>query len=82
MIANTFIISGSSFHMFICPQANLAVQEARLAVAMSDLNTAQAQLDDKNRELAAVMAMYDAAMAEKQVTVLTFLLQLDGFITF
>lgn len=48
-------------------QANLAVQEARLAVAMQDLNEAQAQLDEKNRELAEVMAMYDAAMKEKQV---------------
>lgn len=34
---------------------------------MRDLNEAQAQLDDKNKELAAVMAMYDAAMKEKQV---------------
>lgn len=48
-------------------QANLAVQEAKLGVAMSDLNSAQAQLDEKNRELAEVMAMYDAAMSEKQV---------------
>ena len=48
-------------------KANLAVQEARLAAAMKDLNTAQAQLDEKNRELAEVMAMYDAAMKEKQV---------------
>lgn len=48
-------------------KANLAVQEARLQSAMRDLNEAQAQLDDKNKELAAVMAMYDAAMKEKQV---------------
>ncbi|XP_053396215.1 dynein axonemal heavy chain 5-like isoform X3 [Mercenaria mercenaria] len=47
-------------------KANLAVQEAKLALAMSDLNAAQAQLDEKNRELAEVMAMYDAAMSEKQ----------------
>ena len=44
------------------------MQEARLAVAMNDLNVAQAQLDEKNRELAEVMAMYDAAMKEKQVS--------------
>ena len=44
------------------------MQEARLAVAMNDLNEAQAQLDEKNRELAEVMAMYDAAMKEKQVS--------------
>ncbi|XP_052807224.1 dynein axonemal heavy chain 5-like isoform X2 [Mya arenaria] len=50
-------------------KANLAVQEARLAVAMQDLNDAQAQLDEKNAELAKVMAMYDAAMAEKQALV-------------
>jgi dynein heavy chain len=55
----------------------LAVQEAKLAVAMSDLNDAQAQLDEKNRELAEVMAMYDAAMSEKQVNVdLYFSLQI------
>lgn len=45
----------------------MAVQEAKLAVAMNDLNVAQAQLDEKNRELAEVMALYDAAMTEKQV---------------
>ncbi|KAK3097645.1 hypothetical protein FSP39_011696 [Pinctada imbricata] len=50
-------------------KANLAVQEARLAAAMKDLNQAQAQLDEKNRELAEVMAMYDAAMKEKQALV-------------
>ena len=38
---------------------------------MNDLNEAQAQLDEKNRELAEVMAMYDAAMKEKQVCQLT-----------
>lgn len=50
-------------------KANLAVQEARLQSAMKDLNNAQAQLDEKNKELAAVMAMYDAAMKEKQVRI-------------
>ena len=52
---------------FICVQANLAVQEARLGVAMGDLNAAQATLDEKEAELAVVRAMYDKAMAEKQV---------------
>lgn len=43
------------------------MQEARLQVAMGDLAAAQAQLDEKERELAAVQADYDRAMAEKQV---------------
>ena len=34
---------------------------------MSDLNEAQAQLDEKQRELDVVQALYDKAMAEKQV---------------
>jgi len=45
----------------------LTLQEARLGVAMSDLDGAQATLDEKNRELAEVMAVFDAAMKEKQV---------------
>ena len=45
----------------------MTVQEARLGVAMADLNAAQAQLDEKEAELAVVRAMYDKAMAEKQV---------------
>ena len=48
-------------------KANLAIQEARYTVAMNDLNQAQAQLDDKQRELDEVQAKYDAAMLEKQV---------------
>lgn len=48
-------------------QANLAVSEAKLAVANDELETAQAQLDEKQKELDTVQAMYDAAMAEKQV---------------
>ena len=35
-------------------QANLVVQEARLGVAMADLNAAQAILDEKEGELRAV----------------------------
>lgn len=34
---------------------------------MKDLNRAQAQLDEKQRELDAVQALYDQAMREKQV---------------
>ena len=49
-------------------QANLAVQEARYNVAMNDLNTAQATLDEKQRELDSVQQMYDTAMMEKQVS--------------
>ena len=48
-------------------KANLAVQEARYNAAMNDLSKAQAQLDEKQKELDAVQAMYDGAMAEKQV---------------
>ncbi len=47
-------------------KANLIIQEARLGVAMKDLNTAQAQLDEKEAELQVVQAQYDAAMAEKK----------------
>ena len=48
-------------------KANLAVQEVRLSTAMSDLNATQAQLDEKQRELDVVQAMYDKAMRQKQV---------------
>lgn len=48
-------------------KANLAVQEAKLKVAMGDLQEAQAQLDEKQKELDEVQAMYDAAMKEKQM---------------
>ncbi|XP_053402509.1 dynein axonemal heavy chain 5-like isoform X4 [Mercenaria mercenaria] len=47
-------------------KANLAVQEARLQVAMADLAAAQAKLDEKEAELAVVQAEYDKAMSEKQ----------------
>jgi len=52
----------------VLPQANLAVQEARYEAAMKDLNKAQDQLDEKEKELEAVQAQYDQAMSEKQVT--------------
>ena len=58
-------------------QANLAVQEARLQVAMGDLATAQAQLDAKEAELRIVQAEYDKAMSEKQVYRLTSLFLLE-----
>ena len=47
-------------------KANLAIQEAKYQVAMTDLNNAQAQLDAKEAELAVVQAQYDKAMTEKQ----------------
>lgn len=46
----------------------MTVQEARLSVAMGDLQKAQAQLDEKEAELAKVRAMYEQAMREKQVS--------------
>ena len=45
------------------------MQENRLATATKELNEAQAKLDDKQRELDKVQAIYDAAMAEKQVCI-------------
>eukprot|EP00731_Ephydatia_muelleri_P018279 Em0011g319a len=47
-------------------KANLAVQEGRLKVAMSSLQVAQVQLDDKQRELDAVQMMYEGAVKEKK----------------
>ncbi|PVD20700.1 hypothetical protein C0Q70_18859 [Pomacea canaliculata] len=47
-------------------KANLAVQEGRLGVALSDLNKAQSQLDEKEAELAVVQGEFDNAMSEKQ----------------
>lgn len=43
------------------------VQEARLKVAAAELNGAQEKLDDKQRELDKVQALYDGAVREKQV---------------
>ncbi|KAK3879380.1 hypothetical protein Pcinc_016045 [Petrolisthes cinctipes] len=47
-------------------KANLALQEARLRLAMGDLNRAQAVLDEKQRKLDIVRGQYHAALAEKQ----------------
>ena len=44
------------------------MQEARYEAAMKDLNKAQDQLDEKEKELEAVQAQYDQAMSEKQVS--------------
>jgi len=49
-------------------QANLAVQEAKYESAMKDLNEAQSQLDEKQRELDDVRSLYDQAMIEKQAS--------------
>ncbi|XP_050711756.1 dynein axonemal heavy chain 5-like isoform X2 [Eriocheir sinensis] len=47
-------------------KSNLALQEARLRLAMGDLERAQAVLDDKQRELDVVRGQYQTALAEKQ----------------
>ncbi|ROT80144.1 hypothetical protein C7M84_001143 [Penaeus vannamei] len=47
-------------------KSNLALQEARLRVAMADLERAQAELDEKERELDVVRGQYQVALAEKQ----------------
>lgn len=49
-------------------QANLAVQQNRLAIANTDLQKAQAELDAKQAELDVVQADYEKAMTEKQVS--------------
>jgi len=54
-------------------QANLAVQEAKYESAMKDLNSAQMQLDEKQRELDAARALYDQAMTEKQARLASFM---------
>ena len=48
----------------------MAVQEARLAVAMKDLNEAQAELDAKQAQLDEVQAQYEKAVREKQVRII------------
>jgi len=47
---------------------------------MKDLNKAQAQLDEKQRELDAVQALYDQAMKEKQVWVKQQVVDQDFYI--
>ena len=44
------------------------MQQAKYESAMKDLNAAQSQLDDKQRELDAARVLYDQAMTEKQVS--------------
>jgi len=43
------------------------VQQARLNTATTDLNRAEAQLEDKQKELDLVRAEYDKALKHKQV---------------
>ena len=43
-------------------------QQARLEGATTELNDAQAILDEKQKELDIVQALYDSAMTEKQVS--------------
>jgi len=50
-------------------KANLTVQEGRLNKANEELATAQAQLDEKEKELNVVKAQYDAAMTKKQALI-------------
>ena len=60
-------------------QANLIKQQSRLGSATTELDEAQAILDDKQKELDVVQALYDSAMTEKQVSkifaYLSFILQ-------
>lgn len=51
----------------------MAVQEAMYESAMKDLNTAQAQLDEKQRDLDTAQALYDQAMIEKQASFASFM---------
>ena len=50
-------------------KANLAIQEGRLNKANDELAKAQAQLDEKEKELNVVKAQYDAAMSKKQALI-------------
>eukprot|EP00118_Oscarella_pearsei_P013119 m.101516 g.101516 ORF g.101516 m.101516 type:complete len:4701 (+) comp37133_c1_seq2:73-14175(+) len=47
-------------------KANLAVQESRLNAANLELNNAQSQLEEKEKELKGVQDMYEKAVREKQ----------------
>nr|XP_018671052.1 dynein heavy chain 5, axonemal isoform X3 [Ciona intestinalis] len=61
-MANFYVINKEVLPL----KANLAVQESLYNNAMMALKKAEAELDEKNRELAVVQARYDAAMKEKQ----------------
>ncbi|GFY67865.1 dynein heavy chain 5, axonemal [Trichonephila inaurata madagascariensis] len=52
---------------------NLAVQEARLAVAMKELKSVEQELEDKENDLKEVKAQYESAIANKEVCLLNFL---------
>ncbi|KAK2191796.1 hypothetical protein NP493_45g04011 [Ridgeia piscesae] len=56
------------YNMASAKKANLVKQQARLDGATVELNDAQAILDEKQRELDVVQALYDSAMTEKQLT--------------
>ncbi len=56
----------SKTHVFL--KANLAVQEAKLNIAMEDLRAAEATLSAKEAELQEVQSMYEKAVKEKQVS--------------
>lgn len=63
----------SIYFLCILFQANLVVQESKLAIANADLEKAQAELDEKQAELDMVQAQYEAAMMEKQVFIYNYL---------
>lgn len=48
-------------------QISISLQEARYETAMVDLKTAEEELNEKERELAAVQQKYEAAVQEKRV---------------
>ena len=63
--------------MNVSLQANLVVQENRLALANVDLQPARAELDEKQAELDVVQAEYEKAMMEKQVRMGRHVLKAD-----
>ena len=50
-------------------KANLAIQEVRYKHASEELAAANAQLEEKEREVAVVKAQYDEAMRKKQILI-------------
>ena len=50
-------------------KANLAIQEVKFAQAQAELQEAQAILDEKQKELDVVRAMYDEAVRKKQTLI-------------